>query len=118
MPVTALDAGAKLALESALAEKHGRFELAADTAEALVDYFVARGRGIMALPWDVDTSNETAWETEWTRYLIAAKVSDPAEQYIFVQWLRARSAPGSGTSRQAAPRRLGQAGRLALSLRI
>ena len=102
MPVTALDAGAKLALESALAEKHGRFELAADTAEALVDYFVARGRGIMALPWDVDTSNEPAWETEWTRYLIAAKVADPAEQYIFVQWLRARSAPGSGASRQGA----------------
>ena len=102
MPVTALDAGAKLALESALGEKHGRFELASDTAESLVDYFVARGRGIMALPWDIDTSNEKAWETEWTRYLAAAKVEDPAEQYIFVQWLRARSAPGSGASRQGA----------------
>ena len=65
--VTALDAGAKLALESALGEKHGRFELASDTAESMVDYFVARGRGIMALPWDVDTSNKKAWETEWTR---------------------------------------------------
>ena len=32
----------------------------------------------MALPWDMDTSNEKAWETEWTRYLTAAKVEDSA----------------------------------------
>ena len=49
----------------------------------------------MSLPWDVDKSNEAAWEAEWSRYLLAATVVDVAEQYIFIQWLRARSAPSS-----------------------
>ena len=102
MPVTPLDAAAKLALEGVLAERFGRFEIAIDTREAIVDYFVARGRGVMSLPWDVDKSNERAWETEWIRYLTAAKVADEAEQYIMIQWLRARSAPSSGTAKQGA----------------
>ena len=102
MPVTMLDAAAKLALEGVLAERFGRFEIAIDTREAIVDYFVARGRGVMSLPWDVDKSNERAWETEWIRYLTAAKVADEAEQYIMIQWLRARSAPSSGTAKQGA----------------
>ena len=100
MPVTPLDATAEAALKAVLAESQGRYRLAADTSEALVTYFKARGRGVMDLPWDVDRLNDAAWEREWRAYLRAAGVTDEAEALLLIEWLRARSAPGSTTSSQ------------------
>ena len=102
MPVTPLDAASKLALEGVLAEKHLRFELADDTRESLVDYFVSRGKGVMNLPWDVDTLDEASWEAEWNAYAVSAKITDAAERFLIIKWLRARGAPGSNASKQGA----------------
>ena len=55
MAVTALDDGAKAALKAVLWARHDRYALGADTRALLLDYFVGRGRGIMDLPFDVDT---------------------------------------------------------------
>ena len=106
MPVTALDAAGKLALQGVLAEKHGRYELAPDVQEDLTDYFVARGKGVMRLPWDVDKANDAAWEAEWRAYVLAAGITDATESLILIEWLRARSAPGSGASKQGGKTRL------------
>ena len=43
MPVTALDAAAKLALEGTLSETFGRFRIADDTRELIVDYISWQG---------------------------------------------------------------------------
>ena len=97
MPVTPLDTAAAAALNALLSETQGRYSLAADTREALVAYFKARGRGVMDLPWDVDRHNDSAWEREWLAYLRSAGVTDEAEGLLLIEWLRARSAPGAGS---------------------
>ena len=100
MPVTPLDAAEKAALAGILAESHGRYKLAVDVQESLRDYFAAKGRGVMDLPWDVDKTADDAWAKEWRAYLRAAGVKDEADELLLVEWLRARSAPSSGASSQ------------------
>ena len=59
--VTALGGAAQAALKAVLWGKHDRFALGTDTRQLLLDYFVARGRGVTDLPFDVDTSDESSW---------------------------------------------------------
>ena len=97
--VTALGGAASQALKAVLWGKHDRYALGSDTRQLLLDYFIARGRGVTDLPFDVDTSDEAAWEDEWRAYGEAASVSDVAELIILVRWLRARSGPRGGPGR-------------------
>ena len=69
MPVTALGDVAKAALAAKLAEVHGSWSVHVSAREALVDYLAARGEGVRELPWDIDVSNETAWEARWASRL-------------------------------------------------
>ena len=97
--VTALGAAAGQALKAVLWGKHDRYALGTDTRQLLLDYFIARGRGVTDLPFDLDTSDESAWEAEWRAYGAAASVSDVAELLIMIRWLRARSGPRGGAGR-------------------
>ena len=86
---------AKRALAHDLGEKHDRFKPAADTAEWILNYCVARGRGVPNLPWAVDKDDEAGWELEWrTLYQVAAAAMagedpDKVEELLLIKWLRA-----------------------------
>ena len=79
MPVTALGDVAKAALAAKLAEIHGPWKVHVTAREALVVYLAARGEGVPELPWDIDSSNEAAWQSRWTSRLRAAGVADEAD---------------------------------------
>ena len=102
MPVTALGDVAKAALAAKLAEIHGPWRVHVTAREALVVYLAARGEGVPELPWDIDSSNEAAWQSRWTSRLRAAGVADEADATDFIGWLRAANAPATGAAAQAA----------------
>ena len=102
MPVTPLGDVAKAALAAKLADVHGPYRVHVTAREALVVYMAARGEGVPELPWDIDVSNESAWESRWTARLRAAGVADEADATDFIGWLRASNAPAIGAAAQAA----------------
>ena len=98
MPVTALDAAGKAAVERAFALKYGRYTLPADVQSGLTDYFAAKGRGVTDLPFTIDKDDEASWEQEWIAYLKSAGTFDAADEHLLVAWLRMRSSPSGGRS--------------------
>ena len=81
---------------------YGRHKLPLALRRDVTDYLVAKGWAVVDVPYDVDASDEVGWENEWLAYLADAGVNGKAEAVILVNWLRARSAPGSGGTRSRA----------------
>ena len=102
MPVTELGDVAKAALAAKFAEVHGSWSVHVTAREALVVYLAARGEGVRELPWDLDVSNEAAWESRWASRLRDAGITGESDRTDLIGWLRAAHSPALGAAGAAA----------------